>query len=49
MIVVSSEMEEVMGITDRILVMHEGKISGEILKKDYSQNLITEYAIGGVG
>lgn len=48
-IVVSSEMEEVMGITDRILVMHEGKISGEILKKDYSQNLITEYAIGGVG
>ncbi|MEG1061971.1 MAG: sugar ABC transporter ATP-binding protein, partial [Oscillospiraceae bacterium] len=30
-IVVSSEMEEIIGISDRILVMHEGKISGEVL------------------
>lgn len=46
-IVVSSEMEEVLGISDRILVMHEGEISGEVLKKDFSQSLITEYAVGG--
>lgn len=45
-IVVSSEMEEIMGISDRIIVMHEGKISGEVLKKDFSQSLITEYAVG---
>lgn len=46
-IVVSSEMEEVMGICDRILVMREGKISGEVLKADFSQQKISEYAIGG--
>ena len=32
-IVVSSEMEEIMGISDRILVMHEGEISGEVKKR----------------
>ncbi|MEG2843526.1 MAG: ATP-binding cassette domain-containing protein, partial [Ruthenibacterium sp.] len=46
-LVVSSDMEEVMGISDRILVMHEGEISGEVAKKDFSQKLITQYAVGG--
>ena len=46
-IVVSSEMEEIMGISDRILVMHEGEISGEVKKEDFSQSTITEYAVGG--
>ena len=47
-IVVSSEMEEIMGISDRIIVMHEGKISGEVTKENFSQQLITEYAVGAV-
>ncbi|MBQ6374114.1 MAG: sugar ABC transporter ATP-binding protein [Clostridia bacterium] len=46
-IVVSSEMEEIMGISDRIIVMHEGRISGEIDRENFSQSLITEYAVGG--
>ena len=46
-IVISSDLEEIMGISDRILVMHEGKISGEVIKKDFSQQLIAEYAVGG--
>lgn len=46
-IVVSSEMEEVMGICDRILVMREGRISGEVSKEAFSQEKISEYAIGG--
>ena len=46
-IVVSSDMEEILGISDRILVMHEGAISGEVMKQDFSQSLITEYAVGG--
>lgn len=46
-IVVSSEMEEVMGICDRILVMREGRISGEIQRDAFSQQKISEYAIGG--
>ncbi len=45
-VVVSSDMEEIMGISDRILVMYEGSVAGEIEKKDFSQNLITAYAVG---
>ncbi len=48
-IVVSSEMEEVMGISDRILVMHEGEISGELKKGEFTQAKITDFAIGGNG
>ncbi len=46
-IVVSSEMEEIMGISDRIVVMHEGRIAGEVDREHFSQSLITEYAVGG--
>jgi len=27
---ISSELPEVMGMSDRIMVMHEGKITGEV-------------------
>ena len=46
-IVISSDMEEVLGISDRIAVMHEGRIAGMVEKKDFSQQIISEYAIGG--
>lgn len=46
-VVVSSEIEEVMGISDRIVVMHEGRIAGEVEREDFSQGIISEYAIGG--
>lgn len=46
-IVVSSEMEEVMGICDRILVMREGSITGEVQKDAFTQQEISKYAIGG--
>jgi ribose transport system ATP-binding protein len=29
-LMISSDMEEVIGVSDRILVMHEGRISGEL-------------------
>lgn len=41
---VSSEMPEVMGISDRILVMCDGKITGEMLTKEATQSKILEYA-----
>ena len=47
-IVVSSEMEEILGIADRILVLYEGTMTGEIKdKKDFSQDLVMKYAISG--
>lgn len=44
-IVVSSEMPEIMGLCDRIIVLHEGRITGEVLRKDFSQETIMKWAI----
>jgi ribose transport system ATP-binding protein len=41
---VSSEMPEVMGISDRILVMCDGKITGELAIEDATQDAILTYA-----
>lgn len=41
---ISSEMPEVMGISDRILVMCDGKITGELETKDATQDKILTYA-----
>lgn len=41
---VSSEMPEIMGISDRILVMCDGRITGELMAQDATQNRIMELA-----
>jgi len=41
---VSSEMPEVIGISDRIIVMCDGRITGELMAEDISQDLILQYA-----
>ena len=41
---VSSEMPEIMGISDRILVMCDGRITGELNQEEVTQNTILEYA-----
>lgn len=43
-IVISSEMAEVMGISDRIAVMCEGQLKGMIQREEFSQELIMSYA-----
>lgn len=43
-LMVSSELPELIGLCDRIIVMHEGKITGEILREDATEELITKYA-----
>lgn len=48
-IVISSEMPEVMGISDRILVMHEGRISGEFTHDEADQKRIMKCAVGLMG
>lgn len=45
-IMISSEIPEILGIADRILVMCEGEISGEIDVKEASQENIMKYAVG---
>lgn len=46
-IMVSSELPEVLGMSDRILVIHEGKIAGELLRDEASQEKIMSLATGG--
>ena len=43
-IMISSELPEVMGMSDRIVVMHEGTMTGVIDRKDFSSELILKYA-----
>ncbi|MCA0986531.1 sugar ABC transporter ATP-binding protein [Guptibacillus algicola] len=46
-VMVSSELPEVMGMSDRILVVHEGTIAGELSKEEASQEKIMTLATGG--
>ncbi len=43
-LMISSEMEELIGMSDRIIVFSENRIAGEIEKKDFSADLIMSYA-----
>ncbi|GHU80657.1 ribose import ATP-binding protein RbsA [Spirochaetia bacterium] len=45
-LIISSEMQELIGICDRILVMYQGRIVGEVQKEDFSEELILSYASG---
>ena len=45
---VSSEMEEIMGMSDRVLVMHEGRLSGELARAELSEEAIMRLATGSV-
>lgn len=46
-IMISSELPEVLGMSDRILVMREGKIMGELLHQEANQEKIMHLATGG--
>jgi putative multiple sugar transport system ATP-binding protein len=48
-IVISSEMPELLGISDRIYVMNEGRIVGEMAASDASQEKIMRAIIRGEG
>jgi len=45
-IFISSDMPEIIGMSDRILVMHEGTVYGELPKEKFSEENILRYAIG---
>jgi ABC-type sugar transport system ATPase subunit len=46
-IMISSELPEIMGMSDRIIVMHEGKLTGELLRSEATQEKIITCATGG--
>jgi ABC-type sugar transport system ATPase subunit len=45
-IMISSELPELIGICDRILVIHQGQLTGEVHRNEFSEELIMAYAAG---
>lgn len=46
-IIITSEMPELLGMADRIMIMFEGKIAAILDEKDADQETVVRYAIGG--
>lgn len=46
LIMISSEMPELIGMSDRIIVMHEGRVAGELSKQEITQEKILIMASG---
>lgn len=45
-IMISSEMPEIIGMCDRVMVMRNGKISGEVQKDELTENTLIKFAMG---
>lgn len=48
-LMISSELPEVLGVSDRIIVMHEGRVTGEFTREEATQDNIMRAATGGKG
>jgi ABC-type sugar transport system ATPase subunit len=46
-LLISSELEEVLSMADRVLVMREGRISGEFSRREATQESVMTAATGG--
>jgi rhamnose transport system ATP-binding protein len=45
-LMISSELPEVLGMADRVLVMHEGRISADIARADANEERVMSAALG---
>jgi ribose transport system ATP-binding protein len=48
-IMISSDMEEILGAADRVAVMHEGRITGFLNHEQFSQEAVMRLAVGHAG
>ena len=46
-VMVSSELNEIINMCDRLIIMHNGRIMAELSRTDFDQNTILHYALGG--
>jgi len=44
---ISSDMEEVLGMSDRIVVLHEGQLAGQLQRDEFSEERVMQLATGG--
>jgi ribose transport system ATP-binding protein len=45
---ISSDMEELLGVSDRVVVMHEGRIAGGLERNELTEEAVMRLATGGV-
>lgn len=45
-IVISSEMQEIIGLCDRAIIMRQGEVTGELMKSELDENNLIKYAMG---
>jgi ribose transport system ATP-binding protein len=45
-LMISSDMEELLGMSDRIIVLCEGELAGEVQKENFNQHTILDLASG---
>jgi ribose transport system ATP-binding protein len=48
-LMISSDMEEVIGVSDRIAVMHEGRLTGILERSQFSEEAVMRLATGTEG
>jgi ribose transport system ATP-binding protein len=46
-LMISSDLEEVLGMSDRVLVLHQGRVAGELLRSELSEEAVMHLATGG--
>jgi ribose transport system ATP-binding protein len=46
-LMISSDLEEVLGLSDRVLVLHEGRLAGELPRHALSEQAVMHLATGG--
>ena len=47
-LMISSDLEEILGMSDRVLVMHEGRLAGELSRGQLTEERIMRLATGGL-
>ena len=45
-LMISSDMPEVLAVSDRILVMHQGRLAGELSAENATQEAVMSFAMG---
>jgi ribose transport system ATP-binding protein len=49
LLMISSDLEEVLGMSDRVLVLHRGRLAGELSRAQLSEEAVMQLATGGRG
>jgi ribose transport system ATP-binding protein len=48
-LMISSDLEEVLGLSDRVLVLHQGRVAGELARAELSETAVMSLATGKAG